>query len=257
MNTIGKTIKRLRVCKGDTQEQLSEQLHISSQAVSKWENDAAMPDISLLPLISDYFGITIDELFEHKLNSYTYKEKFIKLMFNSGVLALTDDGYYINTEKFITNAQISKIGECFADLIRENNLVFDAVMGLAYHGIAFSTATATALYQKYGLTTYYYCDRKVSDNKGRMICGYTPNDGDRIIVIDDVIGSGKSLDARLTQLLSFAHVDIEGVISVVDSKLPCKEDVCGSKYIEKKYKTKVITLISDEDIRFALEKQII
>ena len=60
---VGRTIKRLRQEKGVTQEELSEFLRVSCQAVSKWENDVAMPDIALLPEIAVFFGVTIDSLF--------------------------------------------------------------------------------------------------------------------------------------------------------------------------------------------------
>lgn len=61
---IGNKIKKLRVNKGITQEVLAQQLGVSYQAVSRWENNLTMPDISLLPDIATYFGITIDDLFE-------------------------------------------------------------------------------------------------------------------------------------------------------------------------------------------------
>lgn len=60
---IGKTIARLRRERTLTQDQLAEQFGISPQAVSKWENDLACPDVSLLPLIADFFSISLDELF--------------------------------------------------------------------------------------------------------------------------------------------------------------------------------------------------
>lgn len=60
---FGKKIKELRLQKAVTQEQLAACLNISPQAVSKWENNVTLPDIQLLPEISVYFGVTIDELF--------------------------------------------------------------------------------------------------------------------------------------------------------------------------------------------------
>ena len=54
---IGMNIKRLRQNKGVTQEQLGDVLGISSQAVSKWENESALPDILILPKLADYFGV--------------------------------------------------------------------------------------------------------------------------------------------------------------------------------------------------------
>ena len=258
MNSLGKTIKRLRMCKGETQEQLAEKLHISCQAVSKWENGIAQPDISLLTPISDHFGITIDELFDHKLNAYTSKERFIQLMVGSGVLSFADDGHYkINSENFTTNSQIAKIGECFADCIRENNLEYDAIMGLAYHGIAFSSATAYSLYQKYGVSTAYLYDRQMPDSRGRTICGYSPVDGDRIIIIDDMIGSSLSLDSRLERLLSTVKIDVAAVVTIVDTRAINQDGTNGTEYIEEKYSTKVFTLITDEDIRKAREKHVV
>ena len=58
--TIGNRIYKYRREKGFTQEELAEKLGVSSQAVSKWENDASCPDISLLPQLCSLFGITTD-----------------------------------------------------------------------------------------------------------------------------------------------------------------------------------------------------
>lgn len=249
MNSLGKSIKRLRLSKGDTQEKLAESLHISCQAVSKWENDLSTPDIAILPLIADYFGVSIDELMNHKLKSYTQKERFVRLLHNSGVLSFINDSYRIDTEKLSTNAQLAKIGECFADFIRENNLEYDAIVGLAYHGIGFSAATAFSLYQKYGMTTSYCYDRKVPDSSMRKICGYTPERGDKIIVIDDVIGSGQALDGRLDYLVQEFDVTIAAIIAIVSLKTQNENGICGEDYLSKKYQTTVHTLISDTDIR--------
>ena len=62
METLGVRIAQYRKQRGITQEQFAEHLGVSGQAVSKWENDLSCPDISLLPQIADYFGLTIDEL---------------------------------------------------------------------------------------------------------------------------------------------------------------------------------------------------
>lgn len=138
MHNIGKTIKRLRLSKGDTQEKLAEALHVSCQAVSKWENGLAVPDIALLPCLADYFAVTIDELMNYKLRAYTNRERFVRLLAQSGVLTCTDGQQYrINTENLGTNAQIVKIGECFADLIRENRLSYDGIIGSPITGYLF------------------------------------------------------------------------------------------------------------------------
>ena len=60
MISIGNTIKTLRKAKGVTQEEVARELGVSYQAVSKYENEVAQPDISLIPLLAQYFGVTID-----------------------------------------------------------------------------------------------------------------------------------------------------------------------------------------------------
>ncbi len=64
---IGNKIRELRKLRGITQEQLAESIGISFQAVSKWENNIAFPDITLAPVLASYFGVSMDELFDFNL----------------------------------------------------------------------------------------------------------------------------------------------------------------------------------------------
>lgn len=59
---LGENIRSLRIAKGITQEQFGYELGVSSQAVSRWENGATYPDITMLPMIADFFDVTLDEL---------------------------------------------------------------------------------------------------------------------------------------------------------------------------------------------------
>jgi len=59
---LGENIRSLRSAKGITQEQFGYELGVSAQAVSRWENGATYPDITMLPMIADYFDVTLDEL---------------------------------------------------------------------------------------------------------------------------------------------------------------------------------------------------
>jgi len=69
--SLGKRLRTFRYRKGVTQEQMAEAFNLSAQAVSRWENDTASPDISLIPGICIYFGITADELFGmERIRSY-------------------------------------------------------------------------------------------------------------------------------------------------------------------------------------------
>ena len=71
---IGMKIKQLRFRASLTQEQLADKLGLSAQAVSKWENSVAMPDISLLPELAGVFGVSIDDLFD-----LTTEQKYVRI----------------------------------------------------------------------------------------------------------------------------------------------------------------------------------
>jgi len=62
---LGKKIKELRKAKNISQEVLAQYLGISFQAVSKWENDTAMPDVAIIPVLASFFGVSTDELFDY------------------------------------------------------------------------------------------------------------------------------------------------------------------------------------------------
>lgn len=258
MNSIGKTIQCLRKAKGVTQEKMAQQIGVSFQAISKWENDITLPDIMLLPVIADYFGVSIDELFQYKWNVMTSRERLASFMLKNGIINLNVPDaqtgktldYHVNTERFTTNMQLNAIGEVFAETLMDSHVSFDAVIGLAYHGIGFAAATAMALQNKYGCTTHFCFDRQIPDARGRNVCGYTPEDGDKLVIIDDVIKKGKVMDERITRLRENARVDIAAIMVIAD----VKSDFAGRRYIEEKYDTKVYSLLTDEDIRSAMKK---
>ena len=86
--TIGGFIAVLRKANGMTQKELAEKLNVSDKAVSRWERDECAPDITLIPVIADIFGVTTDELLrgerksENESNSVYQKEKSKKQMQN-------------------------------------------------------------------------------------------------------------------------------------------------------------------------------
>ena len=96
--SIGNEIKKLRLKKGLSQSELAEVLHVSAQAVSKWESNTSYPDISQLPAIASYFGITIDELFEYPID--LEYERIDKMIENGK--ALTNE-FFDHSEKFLLN----------------------------------------------------------------------------------------------------------------------------------------------------------
>lgn len=93
---IGNKIKDLRLKKGVTQEGLAEMLGVTSQAVSKWENDNTYPDILLLPKLAIYFGISIDELFA--LTDEAHMERIQNMIYDERMLSHDD---FLYAEKFL------------------------------------------------------------------------------------------------------------------------------------------------------------
>ncbi|MBQ8160249.1 MAG: helix-turn-helix domain-containing protein [Clostridia bacterium] len=94
---IGKKIRLLRCRASLTQEQLAEKLAISAQAVSKWENAVTMPDITLLPALSETFGVSIDELFD-----LTSEQKFRRIENRMDVQDELDPDVFREYEDFLT-----------------------------------------------------------------------------------------------------------------------------------------------------------
>ncbi|MBQ4572505.1 MAG: helix-turn-helix transcriptional regulator [Clostridia bacterium] len=90
--TIGKKLHELRKQSGFTQDYVAEKLGVSAQAVSKWENDIACPDIMTLPNIAELYGITVDELFKNDdIQSNVKYEKTEKVNENELVLRVYVD----------------------------------------------------------------------------------------------------------------------------------------------------------------------
>ena len=101
---IAKNIIALRKNKGITQEQLAEALNISAQAVSKWETGACQPDTLTLPLIAEYFNVSIDYLYYGY--EYTYEDIYHKIWDNFAFLLGVSDNSnsLINVNKYLFKA---------------------------------------------------------------------------------------------------------------------------------------------------------
>ena len=122
MELLGNKIRILRRNKNITQEELARELSVSSQAVSKWERSIASPDISVLPAIARFFGITMDELFNYRLDAMTEKERFVRFLWDNDVLKFGQfplksgriSPYFINTERFSSGSQFAAICDIFS-----------------------------------------------------------------------------------------------------------------------------------------------
>ena len=147
--TLGNKIKELRKQKGITQEQLAENIGISFQAVSKWENNIAYPDITLVPAIASFFGITIDELFDYNLRelqknvmdicdeAYKYREtEPIKAreILENGLKRFPNNDILLNNLLYIMTDpdETIKIAGRLVSETNDDSVKYDALRFLAY-----------------------------------------------------------------------------------------------------------------------------
>ena len=119
MISIGEKIALLRKAKGMTQEQLAEKCSVTAQAVSKWENDLAAPDISLLPRLSELLGVSCDELLGVQRAEVVAVKKetvdFTKMMLRVRIHSADGDKVNLNLPLGIAEMFIKNGGFVFGD----------------------------------------------------------------------------------------------------------------------------------------------
>ncbi|MBR6257205.1 MAG: orotate phosphoribosyltransferase [Lachnospiraceae bacterium] len=152
-----------------------------------------------------------------------YKQEFIEFMVDSQVLKFGDftlksgrkSPFFMNAGAYVTGTQLRKLGEYYAKAIKENfGLDFDILFGPAYKGIPLSVATAMAISELYGVDVRYSSNRKEVKDHGDtgIMLGSNLKDGDRIIMIEDVTTSGKSIEETFPILKAQADVQIKGLV---------------------------------------------
>lgn len=265
MELIGKKIRTLRKNKNMTQEQLAEVLSVSSQAVSKWENNISVPDIGLLPVIARYFGITMDEFFNYRLDALNYKERFIRFMADNGVLKFGEyklqsgriSPYFINTGNYKSGAQIAKLGEFYAECIRENNVQMNVLFANTWNEIPLMIATEMILYSKYGIDISYCINREECPSKD-IVIGKKLSERDEITVVKDTLTSGNTLRATLQELRNIVKTDALSVIVSVDRMEVGNHSSESARHeIEKQFGVKIFSIVTLEDIIHAMEHDVI
>ncbi len=156
-----------------------------------------------------------------------YKKAFAEFMVRSGVLIFGDftaksgrkTPYFVNTGNYKTGEQIAKLGEFYANCIQENlGDNFDVMFGPAYKGIPLAVAASAALYNKYNINKNYCFNRKEEKDHGEggSIVGHKLCDGDRVIIIEDVITAGTAIRESLPILNGAAKVSTVGIVISVD-----------------------------------------
>ncbi|MCM1055030.1 MAG: orotate phosphoribosyltransferase [Bacteroides sp.] len=198
----------------------------------------------------------------------TYKEEFIKFMSDSGVLTFGDftlksgrkAPYFINAGKYMTGGQIAKLGGFYADCINEHGFEADILFGPAYKGIPLAVSAVAALYSKYGRDLFYCFDRKEAKDHGEggMFVGRQPKDGDRVIIIEDVMTSGKALREVLPKLQETANVKIETMIITVDRmERGLTSELSAVREVYRDFGVQVYSIVTIKDIIAAIENGVI
>lgn len=198
----------------------------------------------------------------------SYKNEFIKFMAECGVLTFGDftlksgrkAPYFINTGNYRTGSQICRLGGFYADCIAENKIEADLLFGPAYKGIPLVVSAASALYSKYSIDLGYCFDRKEEKDHGEggVFVGKKPADGDRIIIIEDVMTSGKALKETYPKLSSAAKAQVKDmVISVDRMEKALDSDLSAVQAAYKEYGITVHSIVTINDIIAAAEEGII
>ncbi len=189
------------------------------------------------------------------------KKEFIDFMLDADVLRfgdfITKSGrrtpYFVNTGNYRTGLQSSRLGSFYAALVHsEIGDSFDAMFGPAYKGIPLVTSTAGALARDFGIDKPFFFNRKEAKDHGEggNIIGCKPKDGDKIIIIEDVITAGTAIRETMPVLKSCADVQVTDMFISVNrcevGQLPGKTAVME---VGEEFGITVHSLVTVRDIR--------
>ena len=200
--------------------------------------------------------------------AYTYKQEFIRFMVSNGVLKFGEftlksgriAPYFINTGNYKTGKQLAKLGEYYAACIEENGLQAETLVGPAYKGIPLSVATAVASYHQYGKELNYCFDRKEAKDHGEggLFVGKQLVDGEKVIIIEDVMTSGKALREILPKLEAAAKVNVVGMIISVDrQEKALNSDLSAVSEAKIQFGIDVYSVVTMNDIIAAIEEGVV
>jgi len=153
-----------------------------------------------------------------------YKQEFIEFMVDCQVLKFGEftlksgrkSPFFMNAGGYVTGSQLMGLGEYYAKAIHDTyGDDFDVLFGPAYKGIPISVVTAIAYSKLYGKEVRYCSDRKEEKDHGAdkgSFLGSKLQDGDRVIMIEDVTTSGKSMEETVPKVRGAANVEIVGLM---------------------------------------------
>lgn len=188
-----------------------------------------------------------------------YKQEFIEFMVESQVLKFGDftlksgrkSPFFMNAGAYVTGTQLRRLGEYYAKAIHDNyGLDFDVLFGPAYKGIPLSVATAMAISELYGKDVRYCSNRKEVKDHGDtgILLGSKLKDGDRVVIIEDVTTSGKSIEETFPILKAQADVKICGLIVSLNRMERGKGDKSALEEIQETYGFPANAIVTMEEV---------
>lgn len=175
-----------------------------------------------------------------------YKQQFIEFMIEQDVLKFGDftlksgrkSPFFMNAGAYVTGEALIKLGEYYARAIHDAyGDDFDVLFGPAYKGIPLSVTTVMAFNRLYGKNIRYSSNRKEIKDHGDVgiFLGSTIKPGDRVVIIEDVTTSGKSMEETVPIIQAVGDVDILGLMVSLDRMEKGKGDESALKEVSKLY----------------------
>jgi len=198
-----------------------------------------------------------------------YKKEFISFMIESGVLLfgdfITKSGrktpYFINTGNYNTGNQMKELGKYYGAAINENfsSDEVQVLFGPAYKGIPLAITTSMALGNETNRDISFCFNRKESKDHGERgnFIGKKLENGDKIIIVEDVLTSGISVRESISKLNKAAFVHIVGLVVSVDRMEKGRTHKNALKEMRDQYNIKTCAIVTlDEIIEFLHNKEI-
>ncbi|HOO79896.1 MAG TPA: orotate phosphoribosyltransferase [Lachnospiraceae bacterium] len=188
-----------------------------------------------------------------------YKQEFIDFMVESKVLKFGDftlksgrkSPFFMNAGGYVTGSQLRKLGEYYAKAIYEKfGLDFDVLFGPAYKGIPLSVATAIALSELYGKEVRYCSNRKEIKDHGDVgiLLGSKLKDGDRVVMIEDVTTSGKSIEETYPIIAAQAKVEVVGLVVSLNRMEKGKTELSALEEVGATYHIDTTAIVTMEEV---------
>lgn len=192
-----------------------------------------------------------------------YKSEFIDFMVDSKVLKFGDftlksgrkSPFFMNAGAYVTGTQLMKLGEYYAKAIHDRyGDDFDVLFGPAYKGIPLTVATTIAYSKLFGKEIRYCSNRKEVKDHGDagILLGSNLKDGDRVVVIEDVTTSGKSMEETVPIVRAQADVTIVGLMVSLNRQEKGKGDKCALDEIKDLYGFETEAIVTMEEVVEAL-----